>query len=385
MREVRHSDVPVIIEDAVRDPKFAQDPYFGRLACCSLMIVPVVSYGQSRAVLMLENTLRPGAFVAVSQDVVMLIARQLAISLENVGVYRDLEQLVEQRTVELRAAQEELLASAHRAGMAEVATNVLHNVGNVLNSVNVSVSLIRGQIRESKVSGLSKAVKMLDENSANLASFLANDRRGQLIREYLGELARAHAQEQWTLLNDMASLARNVEHIKEIVSMQQSFARRGAAFVEMIQVDELIGDAVRVNAEALEDCGATFTQQIEGDMPALSMDRHRMMQVLVNLIRNACQAIDMSSAQTPEVKVTAGMVGGGRLRIVVSDTGRGIEPQDLHRIFSHGFTTRGGGHGFGLHSCALAAMEMGGELAATSDGPGRGASFSLEVPVAKGQ
>jgi two-component system NtrC family sensor kinase len=60
----------------------------------------------------------------------------------------------------------------------------------------------------------------------------------------------------------------------------------------------------------------------------------------------------------------------------------GIAPENLTRIFSHGFTTRTDGHGFGLHSAALAAQQMGGRLTAQSDGPGRGATFTLELPVA---
>jgi two-component system, sensor histidine kinase ChiS len=168
--------------------------------------------------------------------------------------------------------------------------------------------------------------------------------------------------------------------IKEIVSMQQLLAGRGNAFMELIRVDDLIEGAVHMNAEPLQDCGAQLFKQIE-PLPALSLDRHRMTLILVNLIRNACQAIDVTSGSPPEVKITATLTGDTALRVMVCDTGKGIAPENLARIFSHGFTTRTGGHGFGLHSCALAAVEMGGRLSVASDGVGHGATFTLEVPV----
>jgi signal transduction histidine kinase/HAMP domain-containing protein len=380
LRVAEESLGPVVVEDATRDPRFSQDAHFAGLERCALLIVPIVHQGRPRAVLMLENTAQAGVFSSVRHDAVMLIARQLAISLENVRVYQDLERRVQQRTVELRAAQKELVTAAHRAGMAEVATNVLHNVGNVLNSVNVSANVIRGRIEDSRVAGLAKAVRLLDDNAANLPEFLAFDSRGKQIPCYLRELADALAHERHLLLDDAASLTRNVEHIKEIVSMQQLLAGRGNAFMELIRVDDLIEGAVHMNAEPLQDCGAQLFKQID-PLPALSLDRHRMTLILVNLIRNACQAIDATSGSPPEVKITATLTGDTALRVMVCDTGKGIAPENLARIFSHGFTTRTGGHGFGLHSCALAAVEMGGRLSVASDGVGHGATFTLEVPV----
>jgi signal transduction histidine kinase len=74
--------------------------------------------------------------------------------------------------------------------------------------------------------------------------------------------------------------------------------------------------------------------------------------------------------------------GEGRVRVSVIDNGVGIPAENLTRIFNQGFTTRKDGHGFGLHSGALAARELGGSLHVHSDGAGQGASFTLELPLA---
>jgi two-component system, LuxR family, sensor kinase FixL len=72
---------------------------------------------------------------------------------------------------------------------------------------------------------------------------------------------------------------------------------------------------------------------------------------------------------------------GARLRITVADNGVGVAPESFSRLFTQGFTTKKEGHGFGLHSSALAAEEMGGTLTCVSEGPGRGAAFTLELPL----
>jgi signal transduction histidine kinase len=106
-----------------------------------------------------------------------------------------------------------------------------------------------------------------------------------------------------------------------------------------------------------------------------------MLLIMVNLIKNAKQAMGRNAGPSQQIRLKVDLAEGPKLRVQVQDEGEGIAPENLTRIFSHGFTTRRDGHGFGLHSCALAAMEMGGKLTAESDGPGRGATFTLEVPV----
>jgi signal transduction histidine kinase len=278
--------------------------------------------------------------------------------------------------------QSELRNKSRQAGMAEIATNVLHNVGNVLNSVNISAGLVSGRMRDSKAQGLTKAVQLINDHAADLADFLTRDQKGKLLPSYLNKLAAALAEEQQGVVEELDQLAKSVDHIKDIVATQQSYAGT-ASIVEVVQVQDLLEDALRMNAGALARHHVTVVRQF-ADLPALLLDKHLVLQILVNLISNAKQALVGKIDQPHQIMLRADiaeLAGGRRLRIGVEDDGEGIAPENLPRLFSHGFTTRKNGHGFGLHSCVLAAREMGGTLTAHSEGLGKGAVFTLELPI----
>lgn len=299
-------------------------------------------------------------------------------------LHGELEQRVRERTRQLEEAQATVVASARQAGMAEIATNVLHNVGNVLNSVNVTAGVMGQRLRQSKLPGLAKAVAMMHEQGEGLGRFVADDPKGRLLPDYLGRLADTLADEQRAQQAELEQMAKSIDHIKDIVATQQSYAGNQQV-VALARVDELIDDALRMNAGALSRHQVVVERDVPA-MPALPLDRHRVLQILINLISNAKQAMDADQAHGHRLQLRARLdaaaPGGPQLRIEVQDDGDGIAPENLERIFSHGFTTRSTGHGFGLHSCIVAAREMGGELSARSDGPGTGAVFTLRLPVA---
>ena len=296
-----------------------------------------------------------------------------------VGANASLEVRVDERTRELRVAQENLVDAARQAGMAEIATNVLHNVGNVLNSVNISAGLIGSRLHASKARGLAQAVGLLDERAQDLGDYLSRDPKGKLLPGYLRGVSQALEAEQRGMLEELTGLSKSVDHIKQIVATQQSYAG-ASSMVESARVEELIDDALRISAGSLERKDVEVVKRI-AELPNLWIDRHRVMQILVNLLSNARQALDASLDRGRCITVRAELEATGNLRICVSDTGEGIAAAHLERIFSHGFTTRRGGHGFGLHSSVVAAQEMGGTLRAQSEGPGRGATFTLSLPM----
>jgi signal transduction histidine kinase len=401
LRYAERTREPLLVDDATRDDRFARDSYLATLGHCSLLVVPILAHGTPRALLLLENHERRGAFSTGRLDAVVLIAGQLAVSMENARLYERLEQRVREQTQALRDAQAELLASARRAGMAEIATGVLHNVGNVLNSVNVSAGLIGERLGQSSVRGLARAVALLDAHADDPRAYLAHDPQGRLLPAYLRELANVLVAEHEALADELSTLARSVDHIKDVVATQQSYA--GAPrLIESLSLETLVDDALRMNADSLTRHGIPVVKQLEA-LPPLPLDRHRLLLILVNLIGNAKQALGTSTstststgtgadaeAHAPCLRIGAALVDGAtegaadgarRLRISVADNGEGIAPENLTRVFSHGFTTRRDGHGFGLHTCALAAREMGGRLTAHSDGPGQGATFILDLPV----
>jgi signal transduction histidine kinase len=279
---------------------------------------------------------------------------------------------------ELQEAHQALVRASRQAGMAEVASSVLHNVGNVLNSVNVSANLLDERIQTSKATGLARVAAMLEQQGDQLGSFIANDDRGKRLPTYLAQLSSQLLADREAALTELASLVKSVEHIKDIVRMQQSYATHGGV-VESVAVADLVNDSVRLNAEAFSRHGVTLACEFE-EVPAVTVDKHRVLQILVNFIRNAKYACDDSGRNDKRITIRVTRCALG-VAIEVVDNGVGIPTENLTRIFSHGFTTRPGGHGFGLHSAALAAQELKGSLRVASDGPGRGATFRLELPI----
>jgi two-component system, NtrC family, sensor kinase len=290
----------------------------------------------------------------------------------------NLERRVIERTGELERTHQQLVDASRQAGMAEVATNVLHNVGNVLNSLNVSANMVAEQIERSRSSGLARLAALLREHEHDLGDYLANDPRGRHVLTYLSQLSEHILRERDDNLRELASLRANIDHIKEIVAMQQSYSKVSGVR-ELLDPVDLLEDALRMNEGAFHRHDVKVVREF-APVPAINSEKHKILQILVNLLRNAKYACSESGRDQRSVTLRVG-TGPGTVRISVGDNGVGIAPENMTRIFAHGFTTRRDGHGFGLHSGALTARELGGSLQAFSEGPGRGATFVLELPV----
>lgn len=289
----------------------------------------------------------------------------------------------EKALADLAAAQSSLVQASRLAGMAEVATGVLHNVGNVLNSVNVSCTLVLDQLRQSRIGNVAKVAEQLCVPEADLARILTEDPKGRIIPKYLSSLASALGQEKQLMVTEMESLQQRIDHVKEIISMQQTYG--GVYGInESIPPQQLIEDAITLNGEALDRHGVLVDRRFE-PLPPILVDKHKVLQILVNLINNAKHACADNQAGDKRITLRLFRHGPNRIRMQVADSGMGIDPERMTRIFQHGFTTKQSGHGFGLHSGALAAQDLGGSLTAHSDGPGRGATFTLDIPFHSGE
>ncbi len=292
------------------------------------------------------------------------------------GIASDISDL-KKALADLADTHSKLLDLSHRAGMAEVATSVLHNVGNVLNSVNISSSVVAGLVRNSKIAAVGKTAELLQRHGADLAGFVTTDPTGRKIPLYLESLYKRLAAEQEEILAELVLLGKNIDHIKDVISMQQGYAVVSGA-EEEVEVSDLIEDSLRMNTGSLNRHSIEIVKDY-GENPRIRVQKHKALQILVNLISNAKHACARSGRE--EREVTIRVTGDEtRVRIHVSDNGEGIDPDNLTRIFAHGFTTKEDGHGFGLHSSALAATDMGGRLTASSPGSGQGACFTLELP-----
>ena len=307
---------------------------------------------------------------------VAVIRDESAHIIQEIGILEDITTR-KRSEEELAFIHKNLLEASRKAGMAEVATGVLHNVGNVLNSVNVSATLIADNIRHSKTASIVKLAALVNQNKSNLAEFLTLDARGRMIPGYLDTLVESLAVEKITLNTELDHLRKNIEHIKDIVAMQQSYARTSGV-IETISVPDMIEDALRINSGSLARHNVDTFRDYQS-RPVITTDKHKVMQILINLVRNSKYACDESGRADKQITVRT-TSDSGRVKIAVIDNGIGIPEANLTRIFNHGFTTRKDGHGFGLHSGALAAKELGGSLHVQSGGAGQGATFTLELP-----
>jgi PAS domain S-box-containing protein len=293
-----------------------------------------------------------------------------------------IEEITKRKEAEaaLQQSQQRLIETSRQIGLAEITTGILHNIGNALNSVNTSASVALDKVSTSKVGFLSKAMKMMREHEADLAAFLTNDPKGRQLIAYLGELSTRLVQEQGEVREELASLKKSVEHANDILACQQNYAK-SAGRVETAGPVELVEDALQMNANSLARHHVRIVRDYAPGLPEVTVRKHVILQILVNLIRNAQKACDASDSPDKCLTVRiGGRPAGDRLQIEVQDNGVGIPPENLAHIFTHGFTTRKDGHGFGLHSGVRMAEEMGGSLTAQSEGVGKGASFILEFP-----
>ncbi|MDB6148780.1 MAG: hypothetical protein JWQ44_228 [Chthoniobacter sp.] len=276
----------------------------------------------------------------------------------------------------------QLIGLSRQAGMAEVATSVLHNVGNVLNSVNISAAQASDKVRHSCGVDLLRVAALLEEHRDDLPKFLGTTQGAQLPG-FITALADALAAEQRVALEELGSLTTHIDHIKEIVAMQQTYARI-APMIEDISPVSLVENALQMNGAALEQQGVEIVREYAGARSSIRVDKHKALQILVNLIQNAGHALADGETDRKRLILRIREDDGTTVEIEVADEGVGIPAGNLTRIFEHGFTTRKEGHGFGLHSAALAAQELGGLLSVQSDGPGKGAVFTLALPMQGG-
>jgi PAS domain S-box-containing protein len=276
---------------------------------------------------------------------------------------------------------QQLVQASRQAGMADVASSVLHNVGNVLNSINVSTDILLKTLKKPLVGDVCKIASMFHEHQDNLQAFLTQDPKGKQIPSYLGMVAESLSGSHQAIQSELDSLVKKVDHIKQVITSQQDISHAGEVR-EATAVEDLMEQALMMGMPDPEKYGIRVVREY-AHVPRIMTDRHHVLQILVNVITNAKNAMVEYPGNSHCLTVRIGLPADrkGSVRFEVTDTGGGITAENLPRLFAQGFTTRKAGHGFGLHSAAISARSLGGAIQAQSAGEGRGASFMLDLPL----
>ena len=291
---------------------------------------------------------------------------------------REKNRIITRQKQELHEAQKQVIDTARKAGMAEIATSVLHNVGNLLNTAMTSSNFIGEVMAHSRIGTLSKLADLMGQQAPQFIDFVKCDPRGQKLPEFIQQLSQVLGKERVTMLDKLNVLSESHDQIRQIIALQQNYA--GISGVkERVDVKGLVQDASRLFAESFKKHDITIEYRIEDGMPEIALEKHKVLQILMNLLRNARDATKLNNHDGRLLIVRASRRDDG-VDIQVIDNGIGISAENMPRIFNFGFTTKNDGHGFGLHSCANLAREIGGSLHASSDGLGKGATFTLFLP-----
>ncbi|MFT5131307.1 MAG: signal transduction histidine kinase, partial [Rhodothermales bacterium] len=294
---------------------------------------------------------------------------KLCFFIRNISLRRETEE-------KLAKARRQLIETAHGAGMAEIATAVLHDIGNVLNSVNVSCDVILQALSKPTTEMLMRTNALVMQHEDNLADFFNNDPQGSKVPELLERIAGGLFDERAEILTEATSLRNNVSRIKDVISTQQTYAK-AEYYVEEFHLNDVVDDAINIqltNAQYLQ------VDRDFGTTPTVSTQRTKLVMILMNILANARDAMASNPINERFLDVKTGLQDDGNVFVSISDNGEGISEMNLNKIFTHGFTTKAGGHGFGLHTCANLMTEMNGRVIAESDGPDQGSSFTLVFP-----
>ena len=281
---------------------------------------------------------------------------------------------------QLEQAQEQLVATARTAGRAEVATNVLHNVGNVLNSVNVSIANLSSLLSRSRVEKLARIAKALKHRQDDLQTYLEDDEKGRHVPEYLEQLAAVLRGELAAVTQEVRYMETNVEHIKKIIATQQTHAKN-VGILQSFDLVELLDSAIAITLGDPILANLAITRDFPETLQ-IETDKHKLLEILINLLKNAQQSIDGFASEHRHIHLAIRRSPDRRqAEVSIADSGGGIAPDSQPKLFTHGFTTRPDGHGFGLHSCANAIKSLGGSIRLESPGLGQGATATLTLPA----
>lgn len=283
--------------------------------------------------------------------------------------------------VEHEHLQRQLGEAAYKIEMADVASSVLHNVGNVLTSVTVAAHMVESVVDQSSVSLVNRMAELINTHQEDLGTYLTEDPKGKRIPPSLEKLGAHLIEEQQTVLKEMQGLVKNIRHMKQIITSHQTMVK-SAGQAEQIALVDVLSHAMELSFQPGDAKWITIHRDYQA-VPTVWVDQHQLLQILVNLLRNAKQAMRQQIQDSHELRLSVNYQDSEKTSVImtIQDSGIGIAPEHLSKMFTRGFTTKKDGNGIGLHSAIVAIQSMGGSMYVQSDGVGRGAMFTLTFPV----
>ena len=283
--------------------------------------------------------------------------------------------------VEQEQLRSELGEAAYKMEMADVASTVLHNVGNVLTSVTVAANMVESVVDQSSVVLVNRMAELITTHHDELGTYLTEDPKGRRIPPSLEKLGTHLIEEQQTVLKEMKGLVRNLRHMKQIIVSHQTMAK-SLGKAERVELVDVLSHAMELSFQPGDAKWITIHRDYQ-EVPTVLVDQHQLLQILVNLLRNAKQAMRQQTQEFHQLSLGVNYQDAQKTSVVLTihDSGIGIAPEHLSKMFTRGFTTKQDGNGIGLHSSILAIQSMGGSMHVYSDGVGKGAKFMLTFPV----
>ena len=286
-----------------------------------------------------------------------------------------LEQMVEERTAELKKAQKQLVSKAMEAGRAQLSAMILHNIGNAVTPVIAYLDSLKNDDIDNMYRYLAKCYEALNASDSELSRHLADDPRGQEVFAYMGELVGSLAVSHKNQTEQVNKIDAAISYVSEILSLQQSYATAEHEMKANHDLNTLVEDALRMQAGAFEKRNIRVRRELDPDLPQLLIDKNRFMQVLVNLIKNSYEAIDEVKDDRENMMTFKTFANNGRMGLEITDSGIGIA--FIPKVFNFGKSSKGS-TGFGLHYCQIFVEANNGTIGITSPGKGKGAKVSVE-------
>lgn len=332
-------------------------------------------------VIFLSNT-----FFLVSSNILgsmsgYVFEKQIRQSFLHRQVIREEKEKVERRTKALKEAQKKLLETSRQAGMAEIATGVVHNIGNVVNSANIATTRIIQTLKNSKIDTLHKTNLIVKEHEKNLTAYMTQDEKGKLLPSLFFAIEEAMMQEHRTMMEEAEVLNDRIREIINTIEVQSRYAS-SSHVTDEVNLYSVVEKALLLFQDNLAMSHIRTSADVGTDI-SVHADESRLLHILIGLFTNARDALMAVDKSIRILKITSQRQPSGDISLDITDNGEGIPEELLESIFNYGFTTRKNRNGFGLHLCANFMTEMGGKIHARSSGQGQGATFTLLFPLVR--